>query len=169
MWGTHTVKAGHTVAGLVAVLAGLALAGCATFRPPEGLAVSLVNARLVEATVLETTAVFTVRLENERAEDIRLEGGVHKFYLGGVYIGQGLSNEHLAVPRLASVTQQVTVHLRNLALARRVKPMLEQRKADYRVDSVLYLERSGRTARVRVSNSGQVDLREFQPGRPPDS
>lgn len=151
------------------VWAGFGPAGCASFQPSADLTVSLVNARLVEATVWETTAVFTVRLENERAEDIRLEGGVHKFYLDGVYIGQGLSNERLSVPRLASVTQQVTVHLRNLSLARRVKPILEQRTVAYRMDSLLYVERAGRTARVRSANSGQLDLREFQPSRPPGS
>lgn len=149
------------------LVAGLSLTGCATFRRMEGFNVSLVNVRLVEATVLETTAVFTVRLQNELPEEVVLEGGVHKFYLDGAYIGQGLSNETVSVPRLSAVTQQVTVYLRNLSVARRVKPVLEQRRFDYRVDSVLYVEQAGKRGRARISNAGQLDLREFQPTRAP--
>jgi len=141
----------------------LGCGGCASFQRLEGVSVSVVNVALLEATVLETSAVFTVRLENESPEAIGLQGGVHKFYLDGVYLGQGLSNEILPLPRLSSVTQQVTVHLRNLALARRVKPILEQRRFGYRVESVLYLEQGGRRGRARIANGGELDLREFQP------
>lgn len=40
-----------------------------------------------------------------------LDGGAHTIHLDGVYLGQGLGNERVEVPRLATTTQQVTVDL----------------------------------------------------------
>ncbi len=151
---------------LTLTLASLGLAGCATVRPPDGLNVSLVNVRFVQSTVWETTAVFTVRLQNELPEAVTLVGGVHKFYLDGSFIGEGLSDEQLTLERLSYETQEITVHLRNLSFARKLKPMIEQKRFDYRVDSVLYFESGSRPGRVKISNAGRLDLREFQPPPP---
>ncbi len=141
--------------------------GCTTYRPGAELKVSLVNVRFAQSTVLETTAIFTVRLQNESPEPVTISGGVHKFYLDGACIGEGLSNETFALPRLDSATQDLTVHLRNLTVARKLKPILEQKRFDYRVESTLYQEQDGRRGRTKISNAGQLDLREFQPTAPP--
>lgn len=148
---------------LALALTGLGLVGCATVRPFEGVDVSLVNLRFVQSTVWETTAVFTVRLQNESPDPVTLTGGVHKFYLDGSFLGEGLSNQSVTLERLSSATQDITVHLRNLSLARRLKPIIEQQRFDYRVDSVLYFDSASRYGRGKVSHAGQLDLREFQP------
>jgi len=141
----------------------LAAGGCASLRSAEDLKVSLVNVRLTGSTVWETTAIFTIRFQNERPEDLTLNGGVHKFYLDGRYVGEALSNERVVVPRLSSVTQDVPVHLRNLSVALRVKPILEQKRFAYRVGSVLYQETGARTGRLKLANAGELDLRDFMP------
>ena len=148
---------------LTLALFSLALVGCATIRPFEGVDVSLVNVRFVQSTVWETTAIFTVRLQNESPDPVTLTGGVHKFYLDGLFLGEGLSNQSVTLERLSSATQDITVHLRNLSLARRLKPIIEQQRFDYRVDSVLYFDSASRYGRGKVSHAGQLDLREFQP------
>lgn len=125
--------------------------------------VALINFRLNEATVWETTAVFTVRISNRTPAPIVLDGGVHSFYLNGLYIGEGLSNERLEVPRLSSATQEIPVHLRNLALATRIKPILEARALDYRVNSTVYLLDGNRSHRCRVAREGRLALDDFQP------
>lgn len=147
----------------VLMVLGLTLCGCATFNRTEGLDVSIINLQFTEATVFETTAVFTVRLQNESPAPLSLEGGVHKFYLNGFFIGKGLTGESIEVPRLDSVTQQVTVRLRNITIAQRIKAIVEGQRVDYRVESLLYTRQEGRPARVRVAHDGNLDLKDFTP------
>ena len=152
------------VIGLMAILLGGG--GCATPRSSPGVQLRLVNVSLQSGTLWETTASFTVRLQNEMPDAITLTGGVYKFYLDGVLVGDGLFGETVTLPRLSSTTQDIPVYLRNLALARRIKPLLEQRRLAYRVESVLYVVRNGGERRVRFSGTGELDLNEFSPTPP---
>lgn len=161
-WVGDALAAALACLGWVGLM-GFGLAGCATLDREEDLSVNLVNVRLIGSTVWETTAVFTLRVENESPEGMRLTGGVHKFHVDGEFVGKGLSNESLEIPGLSSATQDITVHLRNLSVARRVKPIVERQRFEYRVDSVLHWARSGRSGRTHLDNVGQLDLRDFQP------
>ena len=151
------------LAALVAGLCALLLfSGCASLNRSEGLDVSVVNLQFTEATVLETTAIFTVRVENETPEPLVLEGGVHKFYIDGAFVGKGMSNERVEVPRLGSATQPITVYLRNISMGRRIKSIIESQKVGYRLDSLLYAQ--GKLgSRFRVIHDGKLDLNEFRP------
>jgi LEA14-like dessication related protein len=142
----------------------LALTGCRSLQPP---AVSLVNVQFTDATAFESTVRFTLRLANESPEPLILNGGTHKIYLNGLYVGEGLSNEEISLPRLATATQVVTVHLSNLRLATRVKPLIESRSFAYKITSVLYATQPAGT--IRCVSEGRLDLNEFQPGRPAGS
>jgi LEA14-like dessication related protein len=139
------------------------ICSCATFQPREDIDVALVNVRLGETTVWETTAYFTVRVSNASPEPLTVNGSAYRFYLNGLNIGQGLSDERLEVPRLSSATQEVPVHLRNLSMATRIRPILESRAIDYRVDSTLYLGDSNWPRRCRVAREGRLALEDFQP------
>ena len=139
--------------------AGIALlAGCAR---EDGPAVSLIDVHFQAATVLETTAVFTLRLENNLPEPLHLNGSVHKIYLNGLYIGSGLSDAPLDVPRLSTATDDVTVHLSNLAMATRVKSVIESKSFDYRIVSKFY----GRSwfDGLRSVSEGRLELKDFMP------
>lgn len=150
---------------LFALTTGLLLSGCATAPDHELLDVKLVNLRFTQSRVLETDAVFTIRIENESPETLRITGGVHKFYLEGAMIGKGMSGESIEVPRLSSVTQEVTVHLSNITMARKVKPVIENQRVNSKADSLLYCEAGGREHRIRVVHEGTLDVREFVPER----
>ena len=139
------------------------LSGCAGLRSHDGLEISLVNARLSAPTVWETTAHFTVRIINERPEPLMVDGSVHRIHLNGVYVGEGVTNERLEVPRLSSTTQEVTVYLRNVRMATRLKSIVENQAVDYRVDSTLYVSDGGRSHRCRVAQEGRLALADFQP------
>ena len=138
--------------------AALLLAGCTTLHPPE---ISLVNVQFTDATAFESTVRFTLRIANETPEPLVINGGVHKIYLNGLYIGEGLSSEEISLPRLATGTQTVTVHLSNLRLATRIKPLIESKRFDYKIASLIFA--TSPSGRIRCTSEGRLDLRDFQP------
>ena len=141
------------------VAAAIFLCGCSGGSP--GPSVSLINLRFEDATALETTATFTLRLSNESSQPMPLEGEVHKIYLNGMYLGKGLSDEKVEVPRLGTVTHEVKVHLSNLALATRIKSILDTRTIEYRIVSVF----PGRSMFSRMSSesTGKLELKDLIP------
>jgi LEA14-like dessication related protein len=144
------------------VVALLCLTGCQ--RAP-GPAVSLVAVHFRDATLWETTVVFTLRLENDQPEPVTLNGSAHDLYVNDLYVGKGLSGDALTLPRLSSTTNDVTVHLNNLALATRFKSVLETKRFDYRIASTFY----GATwfGRTHSDSAGTLDLKDFTPTPPP--
>ncbi|MBI5387654.1 MAG: LEA type 2 family protein [Verrucomicrobia bacterium] len=152
--------------GCAALVTATLLSSCATNRLADSVEVSLVNLRFDEVTPFETTATFTIRLQNQTTEPLGLEGGVHKIYLNGVYVGSGVSNDTLDIPRLSEGVQTVRVHLRNLSMARLIRDIVEARRVDYRLSSLVYAQHTGHSARVRVSREGVLDLKDFTPTQP---
>lgn len=141
----------------------LFLNGCATTPQADLLDVKLVNLRFAQSRVLETDAVFTLRIENESPDALRITGGVHKFYLDGTMVGKGMTSETIDVPRLSSVTQEVTVHLGNFTMARKIQPIIANKRVNTKADSLLYCEIAGREHRVKVSHETMLDVRDFAP------
>ena len=146
-------------------IVGIVLSSCATLRRSEDLDVSLVGVQLADSTLLESTMNVTIRLTNRTGEPLMVNGGIHKIYLNGVYIGEGLNNQTLEIPRLSSVTQEVTTHLQNLRLVSRIRGILDSERLDYRIISVVYLNEGGRQPAIRAARAGTISLREFQPSR----
>ena len=72
-------------------------------------------------------------------------------------MGKGLSNARVEIPRLSSTTHAITVHLRNLSMAARVRELLEGRALDYRMESVVYLASGMRRRGVRTLKEGTLD------------
>jgi len=141
------------------LLAGLwFLAGCGGSPGPG---VSLVTLRFEDATALETTATFTLRLENESPKPVKFSGAVHKIFINDLYVGKGLSDVALEVPRLNTVTQAVTVHLNNLALATRLKSIIESESFSYRIESVFHGDSV--FSRMRSDSAGKLALKDLMP------
>ncbi len=141
------------------LLGAVLLCGCGGGDP--GPAVSLINLRFEDATALETTATFTLRLSNESPQPVALEGEVHKIYLNGLYLGKGLSDAKVEVPRLGTVTHEVKVHLSNLALATRIKSIIETKSFEYRIVSVFHGKSMFR--RMKSESSGKLELKDLVP------
>lgn len=137
---------------------GMLLSGCVHRPTPE---LTLVNLQLTEATTLETTAQVTLRFANPNPTPVQLTGGVFRIYINDLYLGQGLSAEPLLLPAFATATQTVTVHLSNLRLATRIKPILESRRFAYTIRSVLYT--ASPTGTLRARHEGYLALEDFEP------
>lgn len=135
------------------------VAGCGVNQP--GPSVSLINLRFEDATALETTATFTLRLSNESPTPVALEGEVHKIYLNGLYLGKGLSDQKVEVPRLGTITHDVKVHLSNLALATRIKSIIDAKSFEYRIDSVFHGK--GPFSRTKSQSTGKLELKDLIP------
>ncbi len=133
------------------------LTGCVSMSNDPGVDVALVDVRVSGATLWETTAEFVVRIDNEAPEPVVLDGAVHKIFLNGRYVGKGLSNERVEIPRLSSTTHAITVHLRNLSMAARVRELIEGRALDYRMESVVYLASGMGRRGVRTLKEGTLD------------
>ena len=144
---------------LLTLAAALALsAGCASFGliKPD---VSMVDLKFTDLTMFETSGVFTVRLTNENPEPMFVEGGVYNLYLGGWKIGKGLSNHRLEVPPLSTATDEVELHLSNLAIATQLRSIYESGVADYRIKARIYVEGSVGRRRVTIENEGRFDFK----------
>jgi LEA14-like dessication related protein len=131
------------------------LAGCASFTPGEDFDVTLVNVVSGEVQPWETTLVFTVRLQNATPGPVTITGAAHKVYLDDAYVGQGLSNERVVIPRLGDAEERVTVRVRNFTLARKLYAASRSGRITYRVRSTLYPE-GGRPA--RAVKEGSLDV-----------
>ena len=141
-------------------LAACVLLWCGCSRS-NGPSVNLVTMHFKEATALETTTEFVLRLSNESPEAQKFTGSTHKIYINGLYVGKGLSDQAIEVPRLGTVTQAVTVHLSNLALATRIKAIIEAKRFDYRVASTFFGD--SWLSRTRSETTGQLDWKDFTP------
>ncbi len=153
------------------VVAFATLAGCSTTRDNEDFDVTLVNLSSDNGGgggIGEAELAFTIRLQNATPQAIVLVGGAHKIYLNGIYLGQGLSNERVEVPRLGTTTANLSVHLSTFKLARALYGVYRSQKADYRIVSTVY----GEHRAFRTRKEGTIDLHGLNlppppPGSPP--
>ena len=140
------------------------LAGCVTAPDQDAFDVSVVNLAGGNATLWETEAIVTVRLQNATPNEITVTGAAHKLYLNGTYVGQGLANEVVTVPRLGTTTQNITVHLKNFTVVRKLMGVQETRTASYKVQSTIYGSPGGGTPQsFRAIKEGSINLDQILP------
>ena len=140
---------------------------CATVKEHPDLAVSLVNLRFQEATAFEMTLQASVRLQNVGLDPIKVEGVSYKIFLNGTPLGGGVSADRVTVPRFDSVLQTVTLHISSLALAARIRTLINEDIVDYRVLSEFSTRTSdpgGHEKRFNVTGEGWIDFRDFAAG-----
>jgi len=135
------------------------LAGCATTAKESPVEILLSN--LAPGTgggVGDLALRFVIRLENASPDPVVVDGGSYKIELNGIYVGQGLSNERIEIPRLSSTTVTVPVHVSTVRLMGSLYQVLQSNQVRYRLDGTLYVVRGGSSRRYRTSREGQVDL-----------
>lgn len=143
------------------------LGACATNRVEENVDLRLVDLQLEGITVLETSAVFTFRIQNRLSEPLTIEGGEHKIYLNLRYIGSGVSNETLIIPRLSEGIQTVKIRLTNLATVKRVADAIASKHTTYRIESVIYAKDQGQSVHVAIARRGDLKLKSVPPPAAP--
>lgn len=141
----------------LAFLCTLLFAGCATGPQPK-LDVSVVNLAFANATLLESRLTVDVRLSNSGPTPITIDGGSHKLYLNGHYVGQGLTDQKTTVPRLASAIQSVELNLQNLRFAPLLRELAAKQIFSYKLESTIYIEHSGRTRTLQTQSEGMLDI-----------
>lgn len=142
---------------MAVLLSAVFLLGCASMggEPPQ---VTLTNLEVVDATMFETTFKATVRITNVQPDPIEAKGMAVKLYLGGIKIGTGTSPEILQVPGLGSATTTLTLHVNNVAVLTRIKPVLDTRVIDYAMKGKLYVSRRWGTSSLKLQGAGRIDL-----------
>lgn len=146
--------------GLVACLAALLAAGCASIGASRGISTSLVNLVPRVASLFESNALLTLRITNETTTPLALTGAVHKLYLDDTYVGQAVSNDRTSVAALGTTTQTVTVHFENLALLRKMSQYsaAPPKVIGYRVESLLYASEKVGPDRFKAIATGELDV-----------
>jgi len=155
--GRPTGRAG-SFAVLAMALLIMNLSGCQTGGPEIAPDVSLVDLRPGDIKLLESSLVVVVRVTNENPDPFTLTGGVYKLMLNGSYIGKGISDAKTEIPRLSSATQEITIRMDNIALATRIRPLIEAKRFDYRLDSRVYLEGLFGSTSATIVKEGTLDL-----------
>ncbi len=153
---------------VVSVGVGLALltTGCATvgFTPPD---ITLVDVAFSDLTLFESSGRLTVRIANENSDPIVVDGGVYNLYLNGIRVGKGLTDANFEVARLSSATTDIEVFINNIALATRLRQIIDSGSVDYRLKGKLFLDRLGRRAQ-RFDRSGRYEFKRRNDGDPLD-
>ena len=139
-------------------------AGCAGFGGEPPIEIMLANVLPGPGGgVGEVTLDFVIRLENSSPEPLTVDGGSYRIYLNETYIGQGLSNQQIELPRLGSQTVTATVHLSTIRLMGSLYNILKSHQVSYRLEGSVYAARPGAgSRRYRTTREGTVNLDEVQ-------
>lgn len=159
------VHIGRTIASgrimhVILALTTVVSFGCATtdaIAPPE---VTLVDLDFVDATIFESTLDVGIRIFNENPEPLILDGAVIKLDLEGRSFGKGAFSERVEIPELDSVVQRLEMHLSHIAVATKLKTVIESRVVDYSITGKVYVVTpSGGITRFPIDKQGRIDLR----------
>ena len=144
---------------VAALLAALTLTlGCATLEPLTDPEVTLIDLKFTQVTLLETSAVATLRIANANPVPLCLAGGVYRLWLNGAELGKGMTGNPLEIPRLASATQDVPIHVSNLALLLRGLDIVKTNEVHYRIGSTLHLAPTHGSRRLKLTSEGTFRL-----------
>lgn len=174
MSGKHP---GHQRAAIrylpIVFLAAVSAIGCVSTDPLEPPGVSLVDLDFVDATLFESTLDVGVRISNDNPEPLILDGAVIKLDLDGRNFGKGTIADRIEIPRFSSVVQHLEMHLSHIAVASKIKGVVESRTVDYGITGKVYVVTpTGSVKRLPIEKRGTIDLRgggplEFQDDPPP--
>ena len=144
---------------IVAIAFSALLGGCATTTAPVPPDVTLVGLEIVEATLFESTFSVDVRIFNENPEPLLLDGAVVKLELEGRRFGKGAIGERVEIPRFDSVVQRLEMHLSHVAIASKIRGVIESRTVNYAITGKVYVVTpSGSIRRLPIDKRGTIDL-----------
>jgi LEA14-like dessication related protein len=149
-----------TVAAIALAVSALAMgsAGCATTTAQEPFEVTLAGLELGEMTLFETSLLARLRVTNPNPEAVAIDGASFKLMLDGKKIGSGTAPAAFTVERLSSALIDAEFHVNNATVLLQIKDILGQQTVSYGVTGSLFTRGTFGTRRIRVENSGSLDL-----------
>lgn len=149
---------------LIAVTAVHGLAGCASSGALVPPSVTLVDVELVDATLFESTFDVGVRIANDNPDPLVIDGVVLDLELDGRQFGKGSSPDRFEVPRFGSTVQRLEIRLSHVAIATKIRGVMERKVVDYAITGKVWVVRpSGGTKQVPIAKQGRIDLSEHRP------
>ena len=143
--------------------------GCLSSTGLEPPTLTLTDLAVVDATLFETTLDVAVRISNDNPEALLVDGVVVKLELDGRRVGKGSSPERAEIPRFGSAVQRLEIHLNNLAVAARLRSILESSTVDWGLAGKVWVaSSSGRVRALPFESRGRLDLREPAAGEAVD-
>lgn len=139
-------------------------AGCAGFggEPPVEILLSDIRSG-TGGGLGDAPLDFIIRIENTSPEPLTVDGGSYKIYLNDTYIGQGLSNTQVTLPRLGSQTITATVHISTFRLMGSLYSIFKSHQVSYRLQGTVYASRNGGSSHsYKATREGTVNLDELQ-------
>jgi LEA14-like dessication related protein len=144
----------------MAALLVVGATGCATTEPLTAPEVTLTGVELVEATLFESTLDIEVRFSNDNPEPLVLDGAVIRLELDGRSFGKAMTSDLIEVPRLGSVVHRLELNLSHVAVATKIRSVLDRRIVDYAITGKVYaVTSSGRIRALPIDKRGSIDLR----------
>ena len=98
----------------------------------------------------------------KRLWPLLLAGSAHRLYVNEGYVGAAVNAARLTVPALGTATQALTFHFENIALAGKVRELVDAAAINYRIESQLHPADAAGAGRIKVSTTGKVDLGAFK-------
>lgn len=145
-----------TAAAVVVAVA----AGCTSTANLDPPGVDLVDLDFVEATVFESTLRVAVRVTNDNPEPLVLDGMVITLELAGRRFGKGSSADRVELPRLGSVVQRLTVHVNHIAVATKIREVVDSAAVSWSITGKVWVVTpDGATRRLPIERQGTIDLR----------
>ena len=144
---------------LLVVVAAVFATGCSSLTGLEPPTLTLTDLTVVDATLFETTLDVAIRISNDNPEALLVDGVIVKLELGGRGVGKGSSPERVEIPRFGSTVQRLEIHLDNLAVATRLRSILESSTVDWGLaGKVWVVSSSGRARSLPFESRGRLDL-----------
>jgi LEA14-like dessication related protein len=140
---------------LIATLAALALAGCATIKPPT-LQVQKVGMAKVGITGAKLNVGFGVR--NPNPDDLNVEKMEYELILNGQRIGRGYASEPFSLRGFAEVRVASTVDVGLLTLPSAVKRVLADDRVKAQAKGTFYVRRGDGLKKISFDSEATVDL-----------
>ncbi len=141
------------------IVFALLFSACSFLNRGEKPEISIVDVKFSEMSVFETSANFTVRIQNSNPFEMNYEGAKYNIYLNDINVGKGLVDNSFTVPKLGSITQDITIRLSNLSLIRNIQKLVDANQFEYKIESVLYKSGSLGLASVDITETGSFNTK----------
>jgi len=94
----------------IALLFAIILGGCAAVQPPlEAPHVSLIDLRVLDATLFEQRFALKIRLQNPNAVEVPVNGMDFRLEINDVELGRGVSDKAVTVPAYGETVFEINL------------------------------------------------------------